>query len=79
MTPIFNAVVPKHLTNGAPRSAGNTPFRRVKEENVEIDHRLADNSFDAKVSAFRFLICIYSRSDDITFLERNNLNITFPS
>lgn len=68
MTPVFNPVVPKHLQNGAPRSAGNTPFRRVKEETVEIDHRLADNSFDAKVSAIWILT--YFSGDGVTFFER---------
>lgn len=28
----------------------NIPFRRVREEEVAVDPRLADNSFDAKVS-----------------------------
>jgi len=27
------------------------PFRRVKAEEVDVDHRLKDNSFDAKVSS----------------------------
>ena len=29
----------------------NTPFRRVREEEVEVHHQLADNSFEAKVIA----------------------------
>ena len=29
----------------------NTPFRRVREEEVEVHHQLADNSFEAKVTA----------------------------
>ena len=29
---------------------GNVPFRRVKSEEVLVDRRLADNSFEAKVS-----------------------------
>lgn len=29
----------------------NTPFRRVREEEVEIDQRVKDMSFEAKVSA----------------------------
>lgn len=29
----------------------NAPFRRVREEEVYVDPRLQDNSFDAKVSA----------------------------
>lgn len=28
---------------------GNNPFRRIREEDVEVDPRLADNSFTAKV------------------------------
>ena len=28
----------------------NEPFRRVKAEEIEVDHRLRDNSFEAKVS-----------------------------
>lgn len=31
-------------------SAGNTPFRRVRDEEVEIDERVKNNSFEAKVS-----------------------------
>jgi hypothetical protein len=27
----------------------NEPFRRVRVEEVEVDHRLQDNSFEAKV------------------------------
>lgn len=66
---MFNAAVPKHLKNGAPRSAGNTPFRRVKEETVDIDHRLTDNSFEAKVSAeIRNLIL-----DERCFCENNKI------
>jgi hypothetical protein len=34
-----------------------TPFRRVKAEEVSVDHRLKDNSFEAKVS-FRVFIFI---------------------
>lgn len=32
------------------KSAGNTPFRRVRDEEVEIDERVKNNSFEAKVS-----------------------------
>lgn len=32
----------------------NTPFKRVKEDLVEIDPRLADNSFEAKVTCELF-------------------------
>ena len=28
----------------------NTPFRRVREEEMEVHHQLADNSFEAKVT-----------------------------
>lgn len=35
--------------NGNGNSKPNTPFRRVKTEDVEVDERLANNSFDAKV------------------------------
>lgn len=31
-------------------SKPNTPFRRVKTEDVEVDNRLSNNSFDAKVN-----------------------------
>lgn len=31
-------------------SVGNTPFRRVKDEEIEIDERVKNNSFEAKVS-----------------------------
>lgn len=31
-------------------SAGNTPFRRVRDEEIEIDERVKNNSFEAKVS-----------------------------
>lgn len=31
-----------------------TPFRRVPSEKVEVDPRLKDNSFDAKVNASKF-------------------------
>lgn len=31
--------------------SSNIPFRRIREEEVEVDPRLADNSFDAKVSS----------------------------
>lgn len=27
----------------------SSPFRRVREEDIEVDSRVADNSFDAKV------------------------------
>lgn len=38
-------------------SAGNTPFRRVREEEVEIDERVKNNSFEAKVSLkFNYLL-----------------------
>lgn len=30
--------------------SSNVPFRRIREEEVAVDPRLADNSFDAKVS-----------------------------
>lgn len=28
-------------------------FRRVKEEEIEVDHRVGNNSFDAKVSVLK--------------------------
>lgn len=31
-------------------SVGNTPFRRVRDEEIEIDERVKNNSFEAKVS-----------------------------
>lgn len=37
--------------NKSSNSKPNTPFRRVKNEDVEVDTRLSNNSFDAKVSA----------------------------
>lgn len=36
--------------NTSSNSKPNTPFRRVKTEEIEVDDRLANNSFDAKVS-----------------------------
>lgn len=36
--------------NKSTQSAPNTPFRRVKTEDVSVDPRLADNSYDAKVN-----------------------------
>lgn len=38
-------------TTPATTPKSNTPFRRVIEEDVVVDPRLQDNSFDAKVSA----------------------------
>lgn len=35
--------------NKSSNSKPNTPFRRVKNEDVDVDTRLANNSFDAKV------------------------------
>lgn len=31
--------------------SSNVPFRRIVEEKIEVDPRLADNSFEAKVSS----------------------------
>lgn len=39
----------KSFNNGS-NSKPNTPFRRVKTEEVDVDTRLANNSFDAKVN-----------------------------
>jgi hypothetical protein len=36
----------------ADESRGVQRFKRVQEEKVEIDNRLKDNSFDAKVNCF---------------------------
>lgn len=36
--------------NKSTNSAPNTPFRRVKDEEVDVDPRLANNSYDAKVT-----------------------------
>ena len=30
----------------------NTPFRRVKTEDIDVDTRLTDNSFEAKVTVY---------------------------
>lgn len=32
-----------------PLKNGTTPFRRIRDEEIEVDPRLADNSFKAKV------------------------------
>uniref|UniRef100_A0ABM0LUF8 Nucleolar and coiled-body phosphoprotein 1-like n=1 Tax=Saccoglossus kowalevskii TaxID=10224 RepID=A0ABM0LUF8_SACKO len=34
------------------KEKSTTPFKRVDENNVEVDYRLADNSFEAKKGAF---------------------------
>ncbi|KAJ8952476.1 hypothetical protein NQ318_003271 [Aromia moschata] len=39
--------------NGNDRRTKNTPFRRVREEDVEIDNRLTNNSFEAKKQLVR--------------------------
>lgn len=41
--------------NNSSNSKPNTPFRRVKTEEVEVDTRLANNSFDAKVNKMNYL------------------------
>ena len=33
----------------------SSPFRRIREEEIEVDARVADNSFDAKVRRMRGL------------------------
>lgn len=33
----------------------SSPFRRIREEEIEVDARVADNSFDAKVSGVQVL------------------------
>lgn len=39
----------------------NTPFRRVREEEIEIDQKFTDNSFNAKVT-FSFRVwCTVTR------------------
>lgn len=37
--------------NKSSNSKPNTPFRRVKDEDIEVDTRLSNNSFDAKVNS----------------------------
>jgi hypothetical protein len=49
ITPISNFKNNKKSLN-SDEKRGVERFRRVKDETVEIDDRLADNSFDAKVS-----------------------------
>lgn len=44
--------------NKSSNSKPNTPFRRVKNEDVEVDNRLADNSFDAKVRVLQQKYCV---------------------
>lgn len=45
-------------------SAGNTPFRRVRDEEIEIDARVKNNSFEAKVSSYLFRITFLLRGKD---------------
>lgn len=40
---------PLHWVCALSLQAANVPFRRIRDEEVEVDPRLADNSFDAKV------------------------------
>lgn len=48
-------------------SAGNTPFRRVREEEVEIDERVKNNSFEAKVSSeLQLFLFVYYFIDENT-------------
>lgn len=42
--------------NKSSNSKPNTPFRRVKTEDVSVDERLANNSFDAKVSGLQTIV-----------------------
>lgn len=42
---------PKEKENGSGKPA---PFRRVASKPIEVDPRLKDNSFDAKVNAPKF-------------------------
>lgn len=35
----------------ASQKTANVPFRRIREEDIEVDQRLANNSFDAKLGA----------------------------
>lgn len=38
--------------------SSNVPFRRIREDEVEVDPRLMDNSFDAKVSSVGILAAV---------------------
>lgn len=46
---VNNTSTPGDTTNNKP-----VPFRRVATEKIEVDPRLKDNSFDAKVNAHKF-------------------------
>lgn len=55
----FNGNTPNNLNNSrksmnSDEKRGVERFRRVKEEEVQIDHRVVDNSFEAKVSVLKF-------------------------
>lgn len=55
----FNGNTPKNLNSSrksmnSDEKRGVERFRRVKEEEVQIDHRVVDNSFEAKVSVLKF-------------------------
>lgn len=44
---VFNLFLNFILLQGEKRAS--SPFRRIREEEIEVDARVADNSFDAKV------------------------------
>lgn len=56
-------------TNGKGKRAANTPFRRVREEDVQLDTRFGDNSFAAKVRSSHDLMRLYVDSQDLLALQ----------
>lgn len=54
----------------------NTPFRRVKDEEIDVSPNLANNSFEAKVNAWK--LCIMKNSGHLPvqnhFTKKNNNN-----
>lgn len=51
MTTLF--LISFFILQGEKRAS--SPFRRIREEEIEVDARVADNSFDAKVSGVQVL------------------------